>query len=50
MSYTMAKLMSAIMRNPDVLVAGIAAGFLLAKFMGSRNQGVGMNSGGGLFG
>lgn len=38
MAYTMSSLMTGIMSNPDVLIAGVAAGFLIAKFMNRRNN------------
>lgn len=46
MALTISSLMSGIMSNPDVLVVGVAAGFILAKVMGRRNRGMGMGGGG----
>lgn len=40
------QLMTGAMSNPDVLILGIAVGFIIAKFMGRRRRGMGMGGGG----
>lgn len=47
MAYTMSTLMSGIMSNPDILIVGIAVGFIIAKMMGRRNKNA--FGGGGMF-
>ncbi|MFB6147647.1 MAG: hypothetical protein ABEJ66_02075 [Candidatus Nanohaloarchaea archaeon] len=42
----MTSLMNGIASNPDVLIVGIAAGFIIAKFMSRRRRG--MMGGGGM--
>lgn len=49
MAYTMQALMTGAMNNPDVLIMGIAAGFIIAKFMNQRNRNSGFGGGGGMF-
>lgn len=46
MAFTVSSLMNGMMSNPDVLIAGLAVGFIIAKFMGRRNRGMGMGGGG----
>jgi hypothetical protein len=40
------QLMNGAMANPDVLLIGVAAGFLLAKIMNMRSGGMGGMGGG----
>lgn len=38
MAFSVSSLMSGIMANPDVLITGLVAGFVIAKFMGRRKN------------